>query len=187
MLNLTFDHNQPNLLKAVGITQEAHQAAAAKIMFHTIGAPFLVESHYGVNLLDEDPMNKGVPASYVSTSGVLERCLRDAHSVEEQVDMLLGFERQHKVGTDLMSLYITTKRRNHITQILKDTFSEIEGVEEKIAEFMEKSQELKALDEVFEYVRAADGSFEIFASLIPDGINPVQFLLEKLKSIDLNK
>lgn len=183
MINITFDHSKNNLMDSIGVDKQAFDTAKAKIFFHTISRPYIVEELYGIKPLGEDHKMDIVPAELCTSSGILERCLQSAASQAEQLAMFFMFREQNETANQMMSMYLAYKDFDVVRDMLEEKFGN--GIKSMIALaiFKERVDHMEQLREVFEYVKAANGSFDIFKSLIPDSEDPIDFLTHKLQKI----
>lgn len=190
MINIQFNHHKGGLMRSFNATDEVVETAKSKIFFHTISRPFLVKDLYGVDpLQDDDESLKDVPIELRTVSGVLEKCLASAVDEVEQLAMLIMFHDQAKTAQDMVAMYLAYKKFSHVEQLIRERFPD-NDVKAQIAMlmFQQKVNKMAELEELFQYVQAANGSYDIFASIIPDGKNPIEFLVDRLhdiiKSID---
>ena len=183
MINIQFDHSQDNLMQSMGITKDDFDAAKAKVLFHTISRPYIVEDLYGISPLDEDAVEANVPAELRTGSGVLEKCLSTALTETEKLAMLIMFHDQHKTAREMMAMYLAYSDFDSVEKVIKEKFGNSMKAIIALAVFKDRLKHMQQLKEIFECVRAANGSFDIFKSIIPDGMDPIEFLVIRLQNI----
>lgn len=183
MFNIQFDHSKGNLMQSMGITEDDFKTAKARILFHTISRPFIVEDLYDIHALDEDEIEDVVPAELRTGSGVLEKCINTAVSDTEKLAIVFMFHDQHKSASEMMAMYLAYTDTDKVEELIHAKFGTGIKAILAMAVFKERVSHMKELKEIFEYVKAANGSFDIFKSLIPDGQYAIDFLTDGLERI----
>lgn len=186
MIDIQFNHSAGNLMHSMGITKQDFDLAKTKVLFYSLSRPFMVQDLYGINPLDEDEVRHNVPIELRTGSGVLERCLQNAITETEKLAMLIMFHEQHKTANEMMSMYLAYSDFGKVEEMIKAKFGT--GMKSIIALSIFKSRvnHMSELKEIFECVKAANGSFDIFKSIIPDGQDAIEFLTTKLQGILAN-
>ncbi len=181
MININFDHNNGSMLASIGATKEDFDNAISKVLYFTMSRPFVVKDLYGVDILldDDDSM---VPKSLMAKSSVLENSLQKAANEHEQLLILMLFEKQYDVAREMLALYTGYRRMDDIKQMLADREELPLELMLKMEIFKHKMKHISELDEMFEYISASSGNYDIFKSLVPSE-SPVNYLLGKLKGI----
>lgn len=169
------------MLASMGATQEDFDNAISKVLYFTMSRPFVVKDLYGVDILldDDDSM---VPKSLMSKSHVLDSALQKAVTEPEQLLTLLLFEKQYETAKEILAVHTGYKRMDEIKQLLIDKDDLPLELMLKMEIFKHKMKHISELDEMFEYISASSGNYDIFKSLIPSD-TPVEYLLGKLKGI----
>ncbi len=169
------------MLASIGATKEDFDNAISKVLYFTMSRPFVVKDLYGVDILldDDDSM---VPKSLMAKSSVLENSLQKAANEHEQLLILMLFEKQYDVAREMLALYTGYRRMDDIKQMLADREELPLELMLKMEIFKHKMKHISELDEMFEYISASSGNYDIFKSLVPSE-SPVNYLLGKLKGI----
>lgn len=189
MLNITFDHSRDNVMQAVLSDNTALDKAKSLVLFHTICQPYVIQDQYGFDIVKEethenDLFELTVPAQARTQSGVLEACLKYCTTDQEQLALLLVFTDQRKTALDIHKAYESFSRIDEIAaEIAKKLGGQLSGSQQLKLELLKsKLQHISELDELFEFIKASNGSYDIFKSLVPDG-EPIKYLLSKLHNI----
>lgn len=190
MLNINFDHKSNDLIAAFSADKNVLDKVRSLILYHSLSQPYLIKDLYGYDLarqdVDNDPsFHESVPVEIRMVSAVLEKCFMSCTSDIEQFTTLLLFKEQRSTAIEIYKAYETYQ---HIDQINDAILKTLENHEVSIEQQMslltlrETIKNMSELEDLFEYVRASSGSYDIFKSLVPNN-NPVQFLLSKLQNI----
>lgn len=189
MLNITFDHKSNELTSAFFADEAVLDKVRSLILYHSLSQPYLIKDLYGYDLAREDlgkesDFIKEVPADIRTESAVLEKCLKSCTSDIEQITTILLFKEQRSTAIEIYKAYETYQHLDDLNQMIADVLGDelSEEQQAKMVMLKEVLQHMNELEDLFEYVKASSGSYDIFKSLVPDN-NPVQFLLSKLQSI----
>ncbi len=92
------------------------------------------------------------------------------------------FEKQYETAKEILAVHTGYKRMDEIKQLLIDKDDLPLELMLKMEIFKHKMKHISELDEMFEYISASSGNYDIFKSLVPSE-SPVNYLLGKLKGI----